>query len=205
MKKKQFESICRTILPDLSGFACKGWLLYAHPVSHILQGFCCDDSGFDPTRFAVWAFVLPLYIPTQHLYFNFGHRLRDESGCEKWWNIQEPNLAGNLLDSIQREGPPFLDQVQRPSQMVTLVERLTGNTNPHSLEAIAYSLAMADEYSASQEALERLMKTLDRNIPWHSEMFDRAAELAQQLLGDPQRAKQQLFEWEQTTVKNLGI
>lgn len=205
MKKKQFESMCRNILPDLPGFACKGWLLYAHPVSHILRGFCCDGSSFDPSIFTVTVFVLPLYVPTTHLHFNMGNRLKDERGCDKWWNIQEPDLAKKLLNSIQREGLPFLDGVRQPSQMVALVERLPGNTNPHSLEAIAYSLAMAYDYVAAETALDRLVKALDVKIGWQAEMMERAKQLGEKLNTDPQGVKRLLTEWEQATVKNLGL
>jgi len=197
--------MCRNILPDLPGFACKGWLLYAHPVSHILRGFCCDGSSFDPSIFTVTVFVLPLYVPTTHLHFNMGNRLKDERGCDKWWNIQEPDLAKKLLNSIQREGLPFLDGVRQPSQMVALVERLPGNTNPHSLEAIAYSLAMADDYVAAETALDRLVKALDVKIGWQAEMMERAKQLGEKLNTDPQGVKQLLTEWEQATVRSLGL
>lgn len=205
MKKKQFESICRNVLPNLPGFACKGWLLYARPTTHILWGFCCDSSSFDPSIFTVTVFVLPLYVPTAHLYFNYGHRLRDNRGCEKWWNIEEPDLALKLLDCIQREGLPFLERVQEPSQLISLVERLPGNTNPHSLEAIAYSLAITDDYACAQVALDRLLKVLDVNIGWQAEMMERATQFAEVLTVDPQAAKGLLVELEQTTVKNLGL
>jgi len=197
--------MCRNILPDLPGFACQGWLLYAHPVSHILRGFCCDGSSFDPSIFTVTVFVLPLYVPTTHLHFNMGNRLKDERGCDKWWNIQEPDLANKLLNSIQREGLPFLDGVRQPSQMVALVERLPGNTNPHSLEAIAYSLAMADDYVAAETALDRLVKALDVKIGWQAEMMERAKQLGEKLNTDPQGVKQLLTEWEQATVRSLGL
>jgi hypothetical protein len=205
MKKKHFESICSTILPTLPGFACKGWLLYAHPVSHILRGFCCDISGFDPTSFTVWVFVLPLYVPTQHLYFNIGNRLKDERGCEKWWNLQEPDLASKLLSSIKGEGLGFLERVHHPAQIVRLVEGLPGNTNPHSLEAIAYSSAIADEYVAAQAALGRLVEALDVNVPWQAEMMERATQLGEKLNNDPQGAKQLLAQWEGITIRNLGL
>jgi hypothetical protein len=205
MKKKQFESVCKTFLPDLPGFTCKGWLLYAKPMSHILRGFCCDGSSFDPSIFTVTVFVLPLYVPTAHLHFNYGHRLRDERGCDKWWNIEEPALASKLLGSIQREGLPFLDGARDPSQLAALVDRLPGNTNPHSLEAIAYSLAITDDHAGARSALNRLLNTLDVKIGWQAEMMERAKQLADKLNTDPQAAKQILTEWEQATVKNLGL
>jgi hypothetical protein len=131
--------------------------------------------------------------------------LKDERGCDKWWNIGEPDLANKLLGSIRREGLPFLDGVCQPSQMVALVGRLPGNTNPHSLEAIAYSLAMADEYGGAQSALDRLVKALDAKIGWQAEMMERAKQLGEKLKADPQGAKQLLAEWEQATMKNLGL
>ena len=149
MKKKQFESICRKILPNLPGFVSKGWLLYAHPTSHILRGFCCDGSGFNPSLFVVWVFALPLYVPTQYVSFNFGSRLKNEKGCDKWWDVQEPDLANKLRNHIQQQGLPFLDGVRQPSEMVAFAERFPGKANPHSMEAVAYSLAMADDYSGA--------------------------------------------------------
>jgi len=205
MKKKQFESLCKKLLPDLPGFCCKGWLLHAEPVEHVLRGFYCDGSQFDPTSFVVSVFALPLYVPTQHLYFSLGNRLKDERGCEKWWNIQEPDLANKLLSSIQREGVPFLDGVRQPSQLVAFAERLPGNTYPRILEIIAYSLAKADEYVAARSALDRLLKALNVNIPWQAEMMQRAKELEQRLNSDRSGAKQLLAEWEQATIKNLGL
>ena len=100
---------------------------------------------------------------------------------------------------------PFLDRVRQPSELVALVERLPGNANPHSLEAIAYSWAMAEDYATAQAALDRLVKALDLKIGWQAEMMERAKQLAQKLNADPQAAKQQLAEWEQATVKNLGV
>jgi hypothetical protein len=205
MKKKQFESICRKIIPDLPGFACKGWLLYAHPTSHILRGFCCDGSGFDPSRFVVWVFALPLYVPRKHVSFNFGNRLNNEKGCEKWWDIQEPDLANKLLNCIQQQGLPFLDGVRQPSQIVTLAEQRPGKAFPPSLEAVAYSLVMADDYAGAQSAFDRLVKAIDLNYAWQAEILERANQFRQKLNSDPQGAKQLLAEWEQESVKNLGL
>lgn len=206
MKKKQFETLCKKLLPELPGFACKGWLLHVDPIGHVLRGFCCDDSGFDPDKFAVTVFFLPLYVPTKYLHFNMGHRLKDAKGCDIWWNLNDSQLRDELLGCIQRDGLPFLNGVQEPLQVTTAIQQLGADSDPYRLEAMAYSLVMADDFPAAQQALDRLVKALDRSIPWQAEMSDRATHLGQKLLGSkPQEAKRQLAEWEQATKKNLGL
>jgi hypothetical protein len=205
MKKKHFETVCKKMLPDLPGFACKGWLLYAEPIGHVLRGFCCDASGFDPEKFTVWVFFLPLYVPRKYVSFEFGDRLKDARGCDIWWNLSDPRLRDELLVSIQRDGLPFLEGIKQPADVVTAIHRLGADSDPYKMEAVAYSLAMADDVAAAQQALERLTKALDRGIPWQAEMMERAMQLARKLGVDPQEAKRQLAEWEQATVKNLGL
>lgn len=187
----------------MRGYTHKGLMLFATPLNHVLRGFYFEDSGFDPSAFYVWAFFLPLYVPTTHVSFSFGKRLGEGSG--KRWNVSDPQLRDELLVYIQRDGLPFLDGVRQPCDVPTAIQRLGAGSDPYSLEAIAYSLAMADDFAGAQQGLERLTKTLDKSIPWQSEMIERATQLAMQLTNDPQRAKQQLSEWEQATVKNLGV
>jgi hypothetical protein len=73
------------------------------------------------------------------------------------------------------------------------------------MEAVAFSLAMADNVAAAQQALERLTNALDKGISWQAEMRERATQLARKLDVDVQHAKRQLADWEQATVKNLGL
>src|SRR5438094_328640 len=114
MKKRQFELMCRRLLPELPGFACKGWLLFATPVDGILRGFYCDQSGFDPARFSVTVFSLPLYVPTRYVHFAMGRGLEDEKGCEKWWTVNAPDLASDLLGRVKVQGLPFLAGTETP-------------------------------------------------------------------------------------------
>jgi hypothetical protein len=77
--------------------------------------------------------------------------------------------------------------------------------DPYRMEAIAYSLVMADELPRAQQAFERLMKLLVRDVPWQSEMLDRAVRMVEYLGHDTEGAKQQLVEWEQVSVANLRV
>lgn len=205
MKKKQFETICKSFLSSLPGFACKGWLLYEQPVGHVLRGFCCDDSGFDPNKFAVIVFFLPLYVPTKHLHFNMGKRLKDARGCDIWWNLNDPQLRDELLAYIHRDGMPFLDGVAEPHDVVNAIQRLGADSDPYKLEALAYSLAMSDDVSLAQEALSRLTNGLDASVSWQAEMIERATQLARKLSVNPKEARRQLAEWEEISIKHLAV
>jgi hypothetical protein len=158
MKKKQFESVCKGIVPELPGFVCKGWLLYRHPTNHLLRGFCCNASGFDPTKFTVVVFVLPLYVPTNHVYFLFGGRLKDDRGCDQWWDVSEPNLSEDLLSRIKSQGLPFLCQMDSPTKLADQAHGLPATQECYKLEVVAYSLAMAGDYAGAQQCLEAVPK-----------------------------------------------
>jgi hypothetical protein len=49
------------------------------------------------------------------------------------------------------------------------------------------------------------VKALDVKIGWQAEMMERAKQLGEKLNTDPQGVTQLLTEWEQATVKNLGL
>src|SRR5713101_2107072 len=179
MKRRQFESLCRKLVPNLPGFVCKGWLLHTFPLNHLLRGFCCDDSGFDSAKFTVVVFFLPLYVPTNHIYFLFGNRLKDDQGCDIWWNVNDSKLADDLLFRIRTQGIPFLSRIASPSALVDAAQALPATQDAYKWETIVYSLALVDDFAGAQRALERLVKALDPKIPWQAEMMERA-----ELLGD---------------------
>jgi len=205
MKKKQFESLCHEVLPSLPGLKCKGWLLFMPPMSHLLRGFCCDGSGFDKTKFTVYVFVLPLYVPTTHVYFLFGHRLRDELGCEMWWDLNDSKCAENLAARVQTQGMPFLNRIDSSARLLEVAAELPAVQAPYKWETVAYSYLMLDDIAAARDSLEHLVAALDATVPWQAEMLERALLLKQKLSTDPREAKQLLEQWEQVSLRNLGL
>jgi polygalacturonase len=53
-------------------------------VKHALRGLYFEGSSFDGKSFYVWTFVLPLFVPTKHVSFNLGKRLRALGGADRW-------------------------------------------------------------------------------------------------------------------------
>ena len=187
----------------MPGFMQKGLMLYASPLKHVLRGFYFEGSGFDSAAFYVWAFFLPLYVPSTHVSFNFGKRLGEGSG--KRWNLNAPSLHDELWASIQRDGLPFLEGVKEPCDLPEAILQLGTNFDPYRMEAVAYSLAMADDVASAKQALERLRNGLDMGISWQAEIGERAEQLAVKLADSSHKAKIQLAEWEKITVNNLGL
>ena len=108
MRKNQFEGLLRNLLHLLPGYSVSGWLLHRLARHDMLLGFCCDPSGFDPERFALVAFALPLFVPLHGgLHLNFGRRLPDTNRREIWWNRLGQDTASTLVPAILRANGEF--------------------------------------------------------------------------------------------------
>lgn len=203
MKNTKILALGKKLLPHLPGYSLKVPMLYATPLNHVLRGFCFEGSGIDSSVFYLWVFYLPLYIPANHVSFNFGKRLGEVGGTR--WNLNEPGLEKELFATIQNNGLPFLAGVKEPIEVVMNIQKLCNPLGPNELEAIAFSYAMVGDVSAAKWNLTCLIKTLDKSIPWQAEMFDRSTQFSQTLASDPEKAKKQLLNWEHETVINLGL
>jgi len=97
MTKKEFEKIGKALLAELPGFRVVGQLLFAQPIGHTLRGVFLDRS-IDPRGFYVQVFALPLFVPTEHIGFNFGWRL---GGGAHLWHADDPNLIYELSQAFE--------------------------------------------------------------------------------------------------------
>ena|SRR5712692_1742177 len=204
MKVKRFQALAKRLLPHLGGYTCRRDLIYATPVAHVLRGFCFETSAFDATSFYVYVFFLPLYVPTQYLYFNFGERLRYRG--RDGWSITDSNVEEKLLESIRIQGLPFLAGVEEPLELAKVTRSRFGELkNPHTWEAIAYSLIMGNDHGSAHAAFDRLLASLDLGVEWQQQIKLRAEEVKNKLESNPEDAKRQLEEWELSTLANLGL
>lgn len=198
MTTKEFVRLEKRLLPDLPEFTIRGRLMFIPPAAHILRGICFEPSAFDKKSFYVNVFVLPLCVPTQHLYFNFGKRVGTE------WNADAPDVFSKVGSALKREALPFLSRVESLHDFVELAMSFSLQ-NPHTPEAIAYAWARAGNVALATEELERLVRLLDAKIPWQRAMAERAETLKAKLLADPVEAQRQLEAWENESAKNLGL
>src|SRR4051794_12366566 len=76
MKGRQIERLARKhLLPVLPKFAVRGSLVYRQPVGDLLYALSFETSSFTSSRIFVEAFVQPLFVPADCLWFTFGDRL----------------------------------------------------------------------------------------------------------------------------------
>lgn len=217
MKKKEFEAIGKRLLPHLPGFAVKGPLLFLQPVGHTLRAICFNGS-IDPRSFYVQIFLEPLFVPSEHIGFNIGWRLRGGTGGSSSWNADAPNLIPELIAALGREALPFLSRVHSPrdvAEVASAIHPVKGpiaqetvpytSGDPIKQQAIAYALARDGDVAEAGEALDRLVNLLHEEVPWQHEIAERARVLKSQLLRDPAAARRQLDVWEAETAKNLGL
>ena len=201
MTNKEFQRIGESLIRDIPGFAAKGPLLFVRPIEHALRGVCFDRS-IDARRFFAQVFVLPLFVPTKHIGFNFGWRL----GGGAWsWDADDPNLIDELGLALRREALPFLATVNTVSDIPPAAVSLRKSGDPHVRQAIAYSLARAGDIPAAVEALDALVRSLNRESAWQRDMAERAHGLAVQLLSDPAAAQRRMDAWEAETAQHLAL
>ena len=200
MKNKDFAELAKRLLPDLPGFAVKAPLMFIPPVKHTLRGLCFESHSHEAKLFYVWVFFLPLFVPRQHVSFEFGKRI----GADLW-NVDAPNLVHELGDALKREALPFLSPIESPRDVARAATSLRLPQNPHVQQAIAYALARAGDVNKAVAALDELVRSLDVKVPWQLEMAERANALKPQLLSDAPSAQKQLEAWEAESVRNLGL
>ena len=204
MKANAFNSLSDIITSQLPGYFRKGRLIFAVPIRDVLRGFYIEDSDFSETAFYVTVFFLPLYVPTSHIHFAFGKRLRVHGGDR--WDLGDPTVRETLLNCMQAEGLSFFAGAAEPSELArTIEERWHGSRDPYALEGIAYSLARTGEFNAAVAALSGLRSILRPEIRWQAHMDERAARLQNCIAVGAEGARELLDSWKAETVESLKL
>src|SRR3954466_5856650 len=114
MKGRQIERLARKhLLPVLPEFAVRGSLVYRRPVGDLLYALSFDTSSFTSSRIFVEAFVQPLFVPVDCLWFTFGDRL-GETRRDEWWDVDEENpdpTFAAIAEVVRRDALPFFSQL----------------------------------------------------------------------------------------------
>jgi hypothetical protein len=204
MKTKEFSSLARQLLPRFPGMAVHGPMMVVAPVGQVLRGIHFEGSSFDTKSFYLWAFWLPLYVPTERISFNLGMRVHGASG--ERWNADSTRLLENMATSIQSEAVPFLSRLETV-EGVTETARCAAaeSRDPYVHQALSYALARAGETGAAIGAIDVLVALLDAAIPWQAELEARANLLRGKLLEGPENAAVLLDGWRVESVRKLGL
>jgi len=206
VKTKEFIAIEVRLLPFFPDFVIKGPMMFFRPLADVLRGFHFEPSAFSKNDFYVSAFFIPLYVPTSHVHFTFGHRIEQE---HRGWKLDQPNIEA-ALNSEMRKELPFLMSLERPAEVVNALLPMTapnelGHVNPHCCEALAYALVESKRENEAVEVLDGLLKSTDREVLWQNEIAERASLIRERLAEGSESAREQLAHWKSETIRNLDL
>jgi hypothetical protein len=211
MTTKNFVAIERDMLPHLNGFSMSGRLMFITPLKHILRGLNFEPSAFDKRSFSVTAFVMPLFVPSEHLTLNFADRVRHQGNGDRW-NLDMPDLKTELSKALNQKAVPYLESIHSVHNFLRFAtESLKDSAaalqfkNPHIQQAIAYAQTSVGQFQESHQTLTKLIEQLDSKIYWQRDIAERAETLKNQIEVNPVGAQKILDAWEADTIKNIGL
>jgi hypothetical protein len=180
----------------------KKTLMLLPPVCPVLRGIWYDRSAYDEISFSVTAFLMPLSVPADHLYFTFGDRVRRTGGGDRW-SVDMPDLVTDLVAALRQQALPFLAKGETIEGFIEVAK--AGPQTGRTLEGLGYALARSGNAKQAIEVFDRIPSMLDASIAWQRELGDQVRTLSVDLAKNPEKVQQQLAEQEEDTVRNLGL
>lgn len=199
------------IQPHLEGYSMSGKILFKEPARPVLRGFYFEDSEFNPKSVYTWAFIQPLYLPKDYIFFTFGKRLRRSVGflrSREDWGIGDPpdqDIHSLLLQAIRSKGIPHLARLATPDLIIRNLRAATGlRDNPYALEAIAYSYARLGNPSEAESRLKKVMRSASRENKFRS-IVERGQRLLAAIQAGADETTKLLDAWEKETIRKLKL
>jgi hypothetical protein len=208
MKSTQWKRLFKRYLePHIPGYQIHGSLIVEAPPGYLLRGYSIDSSAFSKEAFYLHVFVQPLYEPMDHIHYLFGERILSAE-CHP---DDEANDMKQVLQSIMRDGMPFLQQLRSPADIAKRARTATYASNPYAIEIVAYSEIL----DGNDKLASRLLKDAHGSLKvcmvenplssWIQTVADRVSLIDQLFSDSPDRARLQLEEWRLQTLKNLKL
>ena len=177
----------------------------------VVNALALESSDFSPTKFNLTAFVLPLYVPTRHLYFTFGDRLGALSGRpEKWWDASEPGWEQDVVSQIEEEALPFFDRVRDPHALAAYIAshlEKPMRSDPRIAEVRGYSLILGNQWSeGNSELVSALAMAVQLGEEsWAQESAERMTTVISDSAKDRDRVIDQFRQWRNQNYQTLKL
>jgi hypothetical protein len=217
MKGSAVERLARKqLLPVLPGFAARRSLVYRRPLDEFLRGLSFDTSAFASGRIFVTAFVQPLFVPSDSLFYTFGFRLGDD-----FWDVNEQDpepVFAAIADATRLDALPFFEQLADVDGFCELVpewataepkklKSLQSLDDPVVTEALGYAELLRGRKDEGVRLLERTIESeRDDGEYANDELIANVEQIlhAVNSLG-LEAAQAQLEEWRAETIRNLKL
>ena len=204
MKKKEAQKIGEKLLPYLPGFRAKGDLVYSMPIPHVLQALCFENSSTGKEAFYLNAFIMPLFSPSEHVYFNYGQRLRDIDSSG--WRSDHPDLIPRLERAVHsKQASIYLEPIKSVAEFIERLFSIDKHKSLYFHEAIGFAYALEGDVKKALVNLKIVEAQADEYYPWQLTLKERSKFFQELLKKDIEKARKQLEEWEKFTLEHLKI
>jgi hypothetical protein len=217
VKGPAIERLAREhLLPELPEFDVRRSLVYRRPLDAFLRGLSFDTSAFASGRIFVTAFVQPLFVPSDSLFYTFGFRLGDD-----FWDVDEqdpdPTFAA-IGEAAQRDALPFFDQLGDLDRFCELVPKwataepkklksLQSLDDPVVTEALGYAELLRGRKDDGVRLLEQTIDSERADAEYANDELianvEQVLDAVNSLGLDVGQAA--LEEWRAETIKNLRL
>jgi hypothetical protein len=198
MMDRVFTELAGSLLTAFPVLVRRNKLLHLPVQEGLLRGIFFDSSAFSKSTFYVHVFVMPLYVPSEHLNLSFGSRLAGN------WDIDATDTLATLKHGVENEAMPFLLSCSSIQGFVAYLQNSLPKT-PRILEALGYSIAKLGLILEAASVFSRIPDDLDTTISWQKELHDRAIEYRATLISNPNSAIEELTLIETKTRTHLGL
>lgn len=202
MIRSKLISLEKRLLQRLPGFAVKNRLIIVSPMAELVRGLSFEGSQYNDRSFYLTKFVMPLYIPKDYLYFNFGDRVRRIKGSDRW-NIEATDVYDELMVTITAQALPFLLQIRTLDDFLRNAEAHPRNVR--TLEAIGYTYARQRNAAEAINSFDELLAKSDLNVQWQRDLADRVRVLRIRLIDEPDAVQAELAKLEDEVARKLGL
>jgi hypothetical protein len=200
VNKRDANRLLGAATASLDNFVTRGRVAWMRPVGEIARGVAIDESSFDPAGFYAWAFFMPLFVPSSHVSFNLGFRLKRRDGSQRW-NANDSTCTTELAAAIATQAVPELQSVNDAVSVMSFMHR-HGFVDRHTT-LLCYS--KLGDIAAAEQALQELLRGLDMSVKWQRELAESMSDVLHKLRHSQAETDRQLQQWSNATAKSLGV
>jgi hypothetical protein len=198
--KRDANRLLGAATASLDNFVMRGRVAWMRPVGEVARGVEIDESSFDPAGFYAWAFVMPVFVPSSHVSFSLGFRLKRRDGSQRW-NANEPACTTELAAAIATQAVPQLQPVNDAVSVMSFMHR-RGIVDQHTT-LLCY--AKLGDIAAAEQAFQELLRGLDMSVKWQRELAESMSDVLHKLRHSQAETDRQLQQWSNATAESLGV
>lgn len=188
-------------------------MLVRRPIGDMLCAVYGDSSTWDNDSVHFEVFVLPLFVPHEHVSFNYGFRLKMSN--RPTWRIEdgaEAAFISELTSEVNGRAVAFFEDFGTVQKFVENAPRKYGdNADAHYLETLASAYLMLDLVSESKETIAILKDYLAMAIRkepsclWMYNMSVRIDQLKKLIDNSPESGRDTLRKYRIANLQTLKL